>query len=101
MVMETCKQIELFQAHADAANRHNSSASKKPKNKNKGKGSKGKGGGEDLPLHYLQPPAAAAKWQPLSASLSVPSASLFHHQRTLPHAGQGKGKGQGGKGKGW
>ena len=47
------KQIELFQAHVDAANRHNGSSSNKPKNKNKGKGGKGKGGGTGLPLHYL------------------------------------------------
>ena len=49
--METCKQ-ELFQAHADAANRYNGSSSKKPKHP-KGKGGKGKGGGKGLPLHYL------------------------------------------------
>ena len=49
--METYKQ-ELFQSHADAANRHNGSSSKKPKYP-KGKGGKGKGGGKGLPLHYL------------------------------------------------
>ena len=49
--METCKQIELFHAHVDAANRHNGS-SNKPKKKLKGKGSTGKGGGKGLlPLH--------------------------------------------------
>ena len=31
--METCKQIELFQAHADAAKRHNGSSSRRPKDK--------------------------------------------------------------------
>ena len=50
--METCKQ-ELFQAHADAANRHNGLAGKMPKDKNKGKGGKGKSGGKGLPFHYL------------------------------------------------
>ena len=59
--METRKQIELFLAHADAANRHNGSLSRKPKDKKgKGKGGKGKGGGKGLSLRYLQPSAAGA-----------------------------------------
>ena len=68
--METCKHLELFEAHADAANRHNGSSSRRPKDKKgKGKGGKGNVGGKGLSLHYLQPSAAAtAQQQPPSAS---------------------------------
>ena len=48
--METCKQIELFKAHADVANRHNGS-SKRPKDKKGKGGGKGKSGGKGLSLH--------------------------------------------------
>ena len=75
--METCKQIELFQAHADAAKRHNGSSSRRPKDKKgKGNGGKGKGGGKGLSLHYLQPSAAVAQQQPPLASPTASLASL-------------------------
>ena len=96
--MESCKQIELFQGHANAANQRNHLSSKKPKHL-KGKDSKDKGGGKGLLLHYLQP-AVTTQQQPPSASPLASLASPSREQSTLPHAGKGKGKGKGGKGKG-
>ena len=96
--MDTCKQIKLFLAHVDVANRHNGS-NKRPKDK-KGKGAAARARAvvkvcpfntSNLPQQLQQPP---------SASPTASSASLPRQQCTLPPAGQRTSKDKGGKGKG-
>ena len=96
--METCKEIKFLQAHADAANRHNSSSSRMPEDK-KGNSGKGKGGGKGLFLHHLEPSVVATQQQPQSASPTACRRARLANKVTFPMQAKVKAKAKVARGK--